>query len=214
MRALRPGEVRVEEQVVGWISTFSYPAVLLLLLACGVGMPLSEDLILVTAGVLVSQGAGELAWMISIGWLGVVGGDLLLYRLGRSLGPRLKIHPRLGPVLAGERPRAIEAKLATHGWLSVLAARFVPGVRMPTFLLAGAGGVPIRHFIVADGIGAMITAPLLVILGHRFGQRVLSELELGSRWLVSIVLCAALVFAMLWGVRHAQRLSALRRWRG
>lgn len=203
----------MEAQVVGWISTFSYPAVLLLLLACGIGAPLSEDLILVTAGVLVSQGGGELRLMIPIAWLGVVIGDLMLHRLGRMLGPRLRLHPRLGPLLQGDRPRAIEARIAQRGWVSVLAARFVPGMRLPTFLLAGAGGVPVRQFLLADGLGAAITAPLLVILGHRFGRQVLRDLEIGSRWVLSIVLSAALVLAVVWGLRHVQRLAALKRWK-
>lgn len=200
----------MEGQVVSWISTFSYPAVLLLLLACGVGVPLSEDLILVTAGMLVSQGVGNLWIMMVVAWVGVVSGDLLLYRIGCSMGPRLKLHPRLGPILTSERSRSIEAKLKTHGWVTVLAARFVPGVRMPTFLLAGAGGVSRRQFLFADGLGAMITAPLMVYLGHRFGQQVLREIEVGSRWVLTILLGVALIISLLWTIRHVQRLSALR----
>ena len=58
------------ETLVDWIGRFSYPAVYLLLCACGVGAPLSEDLIVLAGGVLAAKG-GALLWpMAAVAWAG------------------------------------------------------------------------------------------------------------------------------------------------
>ena len=201
----------MEEQLMAWMEAFSYPAVVGLLLACGVGAPLSEDLILVTAGVLVSQTGGHLLIMMSVGWLGVLGGDLLLFTIGRRLGPRLRRHRRLGPLLATPRAQRIASQLEQRGWTTIFGARFLPGFRLPTFLLAGVGGVPLRHFVLADGLGAAITAPLMVFLGHRFGLKVLEDIALGGRWILTVAVVGILGLAAVWTYRHIQRLGSLRR---
>lgn len=201
----------MEEQLMAWMEAFSYPAVVGLLLACGVGAPLSEDLILVTAGFLVSQTGGHLLIMMAVGWVGVVCGDLMLFTIGRRLGPRLRRHRRLGPLLATPRAQRIASQLERRGWTTIFGARFLPGFRLPTFLLAGVGGVPLRHFVLADGVGAAITAPLMVFLGHRFGLKVLDDIALGGRWIVAVVIVGILVLAAVWTYRHIQRLGSLRR---
>ena len=47
------------------------------LLLAGLGIPIPEDLILITAGVLAYQGVIHLGWAIPILYIGVLSGDLL-----------------------------------------------------------------------------------------------------------------------------------------
>lgn len=195
----------MEAELTGWISAFSYPAVVLLLLACGLGAPLSEDVILVTGGLLTGQGHARLPLMILAGWLGVVGGDLLLFRIGLAMGQRMKSSPRLAHLLTSQRAQRIQVRLRQHGWLTVFAARFVPGTRVPTYLLAGAGGVRPLHFLLADGTAALISVPVLVYLGHRFGRGILVDVERAGRWALLALALVGLVFLVRWTLRRPLR---------
>lgn len=195
----------MELKILAWIGAFSYPAVFLLLLACGLGAPLSEDLILVTGGMVVSQSRANLGLMMAVAWLGVVGGDFLLYRVGHALGPRVYSRAPFNKVLTPERVARVQTAFARHGGKTVFIARFTPGFRAPTFLMAGVGGFPLRRFLLADGLAAMITAPLLTWLGHRFGRAVLSDLELASKWILVAAAVAGVVALVRWLMKRKVR---------
>ena len=60
--------------LMGWVASFSYPAVLLLMVACGLGAPLSEELILITAGLVVAHGHGALGTMMAVALVGTLEG--------------------------------------------------------------------------------------------------------------------------------------------
>ncbi len=175
----------MEAQVVAWIGAFSYPAVVLLLVLCGLGAPLSEELIVITGGLVAAESGASLPLMMGAAYVGTVAGDSLLFHFGRSLGPRLLAHPRLSRVLTPARVLFLQARFARHGALTVLLARLLPGLRAPSFLLAGATGFSFRRFLLADGLGALLTAPLVTWLGFRFGPSVLAQVRGGLRWLVA-----------------------------
>ena len=159
----------MEEQLVAWVSRFSYPAVYLLLASTGIGLPISEDVVLLTAGTLCSTGHAFFLVMAPVAVLGVLTGDTLLFRIGAKLGPKVIEHPRLQNLLTAERVARVRGRFARYGVWTIFVARFLPGVRAPTFLLAGSMGVSQQRFWLADGIATCIFAPLLVYLGYRFG---------------------------------------------
>lgn len=182
------------DQLAIWVSSFSYPLVFILLLACGMGAPLSEELILVVGGLVVAHGHGHLPSMILTGVAGAVVGDQMLYHVGRKVGSKALNNKRLGKLLTPKRVAWIEGHFKRNGLLTVFVARFLPGLRAPTFLVAGISRFPLRRFVLADALGASITAPLLVWLGYHFGANVLGDLKIASRW---ILLAAVLAVAVL-----------------
>jgi membrane-associated protein len=192
MRILR----RVSPQLLlSWLETFSYPAVFALLLACGMGAPLSEDLIVLTGGVVAAKGAALLPVMMIVSWVGVVCGDSLLYRIGKKLGPKALAHRRLSKVLTPARVGWVRGHFAKYGALTVFAVRFLPGFRLPTFLLAGMGEISYRRFVTADALAAAVLAPTFTLLGYHFGLVALEHIRAASHWLVLVAL--AVVGAVL-----------------
>lgn len=183
----------MEEQVVQWIGAFSYPAVFLFLVLCGLGAPLSEDLIIVTGGIVAAKSGASLPLMMLTSFVGVVVGDSLLYRLGRTLGPRVFAHPRLKRILTPARIHFLHTQFARRGAFAVFLVRFLPGFRAPSFLLSGASHFPFKRFFVADVAGAAVVAPLVTWLGYRFGTSVLTRLRGGLRWVLLGVLALVLV---------------------
>ncbi len=197
----------MEAQVALWIAGFSYPAVFLLLVLCGVGAPLSEELVIITGGLVVAHSGASLSVMAIAAYLGIVAGDSALYRIGRSLGPKVFSHPKLSKMLTPARIGLLQGMFARRGAVAVFLARFLPGLRAPAFLLAGATGLPYRRFLLADAAAAWIPAMGMTWLGFRFGPQVLADVRGGLRWL----LLAAVVVALgVLGVRWVRRRAAVR----
>jgi membrane protein DedA with SNARE-associated domain len=108
-------------------------------------------------------------------------------------------------LLASQHAQRIQVRLRQHGWLTVFAARFVPGTRVPTYLLAGAGGVRPLHFLMADGAAALISVPLIVYLGYRFGRGILVDVERIGRWALLAVAIVGLFLLVRWALRRASQ---------
>ena len=197
----------MEAQVALWIAGFSYPAVFLLLVLCGVGAPLSEELVIITGGLVVARSGASLPVMALAAYVGIVAGDSALYRIGRSLGPRVFSHPKLSKMLTPARIALLQKMFARRGASAVFLARFLPGLRAPAFLLAGATGLPYRRFLLADAAAAWIPAMGMTWLGFRFGPQVLADVQGGLRWLV---LTAVAVALGVLGVRWMRRRAAVR----
>ncbi len=174
----------MEAQVALWIGAFSYPAVFLLLVLCGLGVPLSEELIILTGGLVVERSGAHLQGMMLAAYLGVLAGDSALFFVGRSLGQRVFTHPRLARMLTPPRVAFLRQLFERRGAHAVFLARFLPGVRAPAFLLAGASGLPYRRFLLADGAAAWVGALGLTWLGYRFGPGILTRVQGGLRWLL------------------------------
>jgi membrane protein DedA with SNARE-associated domain len=187
----------MQQELLTWIGRFSYPAVYLLLAGTGIGLPISEDVVLLTAGITVATGHADLALMIPVAFLGVFTGDTLLFRIGARLGPKLFEVKRLKSVLTPERVEAVRGRFQRYGAWTIFAARFLPGVRMPVFLLSGGFGVNQRRFWLADGPAALLFAPTLVYLGATFGEPALPYVRAFGGWaLLGVGTLVLVVFAV------------------
>jgi membrane-associated protein len=193
--------------IQGLVEGFSYPAVLVLLTAAGMGAPLSEDLILVVGGLVAARSGASLPLMMLTAWLGLMIGDSLLFRIGARCGPRAAKLRGLRRVLTAGRVEAVNRHFGRYGAWTIFVVRFCIGLRLLTFLTAGMSGMRYRRFIVADGLAAAIYAPLLVWLGHRFGRAVLDDVQAALAWLLAVVVFALAVGV---GVRLYRRRAALR----
>jgi membrane protein DedA with SNARE-associated domain len=144
-----------------------------LLVACGLGLPLPEDVALITGGYLAGKGppigVGSLSGMILVGLAGILIGDTIIFRAGATYGEAL-LQTRIGRHIPGEKIERIIGLFERHGPKFVMLARFLPGVRAVTYFVAGTTGVPYWKFLLFDGIAACFSAPGWVLLGHWAGK--------------------------------------------
>ncbi len=181
----------MDEQLFEWVGRFSYPAVYLLLAATGIGAPVSEDVVLLAGGMVAASGRAALPLMLVVAYFGVLTSDALLFRIGYRLGARAVGSSRLQRVLTPHRVAFLRRQFDRFGAYTVLVARFLPGLRAPTFLLAGSFRLAPRKFFLADGVGALVFAPLLVWLGFRFGAAVLPHVRRAGS--IALVIAGAIV---------------------
>ena len=191
--------------LMGSHGAMAYLSIFAVLVACGLGVPLPEDVALILGGFLVFNGAAHLWAMVATGFLGILVGDTLIYMAGRRVGRHVRTgHGWLARVVTPARRRYVEGLFARHGEKLVIAARFMPGVRAVTYFIAGSAGMPYTRFICFDGLAALGSAPLFVLLGFRFGKHIQHVIELMKRY--QLIAVGFLFGAVLFW-------AAVRRWR-
>jgi len=145
-----------------------------LLVAAGIGFPMPEELPVVGAGLWVGKSPELWPWSLlalPVCILGVVISDGLLYGIGRWYGPRLLEYRWVARLMPPEKRARIENNFHEYGVKILLFARILPGIRSPIFITAGIMRLPLRRFLLADGIYAIPGVSLLFFLAFWFGQQ-------------------------------------------
>jgi len=142
-------------QVQGWIQTGGYVVLFGLLFACGLGLPLPEDVPLIVAGALIAK--GQMNWVVAAicAWCGIIGGDCVLYYMGRRFGLEITRVPFIGKHVTKERIQRVEKLFHRHGVGVVAVGRLVAGIRGAMVVAAGAIRYNFVTFIIADGLAAL-----------------------------------------------------------
>lgn len=148
----------------------AYALIFGVLVACGLGVPLPEDISLITGGYLAHQGAVLLPVMMGVGFVGILVGDSFIYLAGRRIGTKVGQHGFFHRLVTPEKRARVEGLFHKHGEKIVMIARFLPGVRAVTYFSAGSARMKYWKFILWDGLAALLSAPLFVYLGFRFGD--------------------------------------------
>ncbi|WP_169811494.1 DedA family protein [Nocardia harenae] len=173
-------------------------------LECAVllGLFLPGDSMLVTAGiVMASHASGEAhVWALSGGAMAAaIAGNQVGYVIGQRTGHHM-VARKNGRYINAKNLQRVGELLRKHGFLAVLVARWIPWVRTLCPMVAGAAGMDHRKYTIASTIGAIIWAPVLLLIGYYAGG-FLQRLP----WLMPVVivgLVLALVLGTVFGIRQ------------
>jgi membrane protein DedA with SNARE-associated domain len=146
-----------------------YLLVFSILLLCGFGLPVPEDMVLFAAALMAYYGAADVWIMIAVCFAGVMVGDSLVFLIGNYFGARLRRAPLVKKMLPPHRMKMVRRKLHEQGNKVIFAARFMPGLRTPVFFSAGTLHLPFRVFFFFDGLAALISVPTIVYTIYHFG---------------------------------------------
>jgi membrane protein DedA with SNARE-associated domain len=157
--------------VSGTIEHFTYLGLLLILLLCGLGLPVPEDVALLAGGFLVHRGIIQYPQTLMVALVGVVAGDNSLFYLGRRFGTGLVTYLGLSRPRSKQQIERLKQFMHRHGHLAIFYARFLAGIRALVYLTAGSLGISPGRFFFYDALGAVISVPLVVSLGYLFGRQ-------------------------------------------
>ena len=161
--------------MVGLISTyiehFTYLGLFVVLMLCGLGLPIPEDVALLAGGYLVHRGITRYPITLAVSLVGVVTGDNSLFFLGRHFGSGLVRYFSIGRPGRKQQIERIEGFMQRHGHRAIFYARFLAGLRALVYLSAGSFGVRPPVFLFYDLLGALISVPIVVTLGYIFGKQ-------------------------------------------
>lgn len=130
----------------------------------------SEDLTCITVGLLIRSGQLDLSVGLIGCFLGIFMGDLGLWLLGRLVGMGILHWPWLSRRFPAQRLEELGQWFDRHGWIAVMAARFLPGTRLPVYLAAGALGRKAGRFVLWAALAGLLWAPLLVMATALLGD--------------------------------------------
>jgi membrane protein DedA with SNARE-associated domain len=182
--------------------------VFLWLVAGGIGLPIPEDVAVISAGVLAHRGVLPWEIVLPIVIAGVLIGDSLLFFLARRLGPKAFERPFIAKLVTPARRARFDDLYRRHGGRLVFLARHVAGLRGAVFALAGINGMAPRRFLFWDALAACISVPLTFALGYFASShldRVRHGMARAEHWILLVVAVAALGF-FAWRNRERLRM--------
>lgn len=199
----------LQEFVGGTGGAIPYAVVFGVLLACGLGIPLPEDVSLIFGGFLVFEQQAALSLMMLTGYLGIIVGDSMIFYFGRRIGSKVGARPGgfFSRVVTPQKRARVEGLFKRHGEKIVMIARFLPGVRAVTYFTAGSVGMRYSHFVFFDSVAALGSAPLFVYLGFRFGGQLeflLQQIAKGQRGVIAGIVTLIIVGVLIsrWRARR------------
>ena len=172
------------------LAGFSGAAILALIFF---GTFVSEDAACVFAGTLAANGRIALSAAITAAFLGIVVGDVLLYFAGRIFGGAVLGSKYVSRFVSRAAIERSSAWLNDRGASAVFVSRFITGLRLPTYLAAGAFRTNLASFLFYFIIAALVWTPLLV--GAAYSGTAVSGRSIIAAAVVLIVIRITLKFS-------------------
>jgi membrane protein DedA with SNARE-associated domain len=174
---------------------------------------ISEDAATISSA--LSLFGGPIAWPLGFAacFAGIWLGDLGLYSVARCFGqPILKSRwiARFADATAIER---CQIRFSNHASLTLLASRFVPGTRLPTYLAAGLLSMPVARFAAVTAFGALLWIGGVFTAAKLLGNQALFWLSSFQDRVAAIVFTTVLLGLTLFLFRKLGRAPVcMRRW--
>ena len=195
------------EFLINFFSNYGYFAVLFVLIICGFGVPIPEDITLVSGGVISGLGYANVHIMLVVSLLGVLLGDSTMYWLGRIYGTKILRFRPMRKIVTLQRLRMVREKFSQYGNRVLFVARFLPGLRAPIYIVSGiTRRVSYTRFVLIDFCAAIISVPIWVYLGE-LGAKNLDWLhaQIQKGQIVIYVLIALLALFLFWKWKKSKK---------
>jgi membrane protein DedA with SNARE-associated domain len=170
------------------------------LILCGIGLPIPEDIVLIVAGVLAQDQARSWIEVALLMYAGVIGGDCITFFAGRHVGGWLLTSRWFQRIVSPAKQARVVDFFERYGAMGLFIGRFLPGLRAPIFFTAGSMKVPFWKFLLFDGVAALISVPVFVWLGHWLWGKFKDDLDQFNQTLgksQSYALCAAVAIVII-----------------
>lgn len=178
-------------------TTYGPFALGMVLFLSSLGFPFPSAILILATGALAQHGIVDWRAVLLVGLTGTVLGDCASYALGRSFGGWISRRSRRWI----EAWSQAEAFFRRHGGSAVYATRFLlPALDVPTNLLAGSGGLPLRRFLFWSIAGRTTWIVLYGSVGYAAGSHSDAVAEILSRysmWLSGLVVLGLGLYAWL-----------------
>ncbi|MBN6710279.1 DedA family protein [Canicola haemoglobinophilus] len=197
------------ELLINFFTDYGYFAVFFVLIICGFGVPIPEDITLVSGGVIAGLYPNEVNVhiMLVVSMLGVLIGDSTMYWLGRIYGVKILRTRLMKKIVTFKRLKMVKEKFAKYGNRVLFVARFLPGLRAPIYMVSGiTRRVSFIRFVFIDFCAAIISVPIWVYLGD-FGASNLDWLhhQIQKGQFVIYILIFLLAVFLFWKWKRSKK---------
>src|SRR5438067_3423353 len=131
---------------------------------------ISEDAATISSALSIF--GGPLSWPLGFAscFAGIRLGDLGLYSLARCAGKNVLRSRWLARLADPATITRCEKTFAQNSTFTLIASRFIPGTRLPTYLAAGLFAMPACRFALITAIGALLWISVFFALTKPFGS--------------------------------------------
>ncbi len=184
------------ESLLAWLSAnadHAYIWIFFLLVLTGLSIPISEDLMLIAAGVLAGTVMPEYTIHLFLAvFLGTYFSDNIAYGLGRFCGSKLCNFGWFKRVFAPENMQFLNQFLHRYGAWTLFFGRFIPfGVRNGIFMTAGFGKMRFVTFMLCDAVACLLFTGLIFFAAYSIGHNY--EFLIDSLHVAGLILLGAVV---------------------
>src|SRR5438876_4909153 len=170
----------------------------------------SEDAATISSALSIF--GGPISWPLEFaaGFAGIWLGDIGLYCLARSAGKNV-LRSRWLARLADSAPNhPLQKTFPTNSAFTLIASRFIPGTRLPTYLAAGLFAMPARRFALITAIGALLWISVFFALTKLLGSHAVVWFTFTQTKIAAFVFTALLLLSVAFIVRKIFTISILR----
>ncbi len=158
--------------VLGLFYAYELPTLFFAILIeeAGVPIPIPGDALVMLAGAEPHGSIIDVIATISVSSLAVFLGSSVLYAIARRGGNILLV--KYGKYVHLHELRLVHMKvwLEHRGRFAIIVGRLIPGLRIPTTVLAGSSGVAYREYAVTAAIAAFVWSGFYFVVGGALGQ--------------------------------------------
>lgn len=155
----------MQEFVLNNLHIYGPLAVFALLMLSGIGIPLSEDVIIIPAGFLISRSELPLLHTAAAAYFGVVIADILWFSIMSHFGSRLLNNRWLRKMIHPRRLLQAKHQMDKRGAWMIVFARFIPGSRSSAITVAGLLHMSFWKFAAATSVCVIFTVTIQLGLG-------------------------------------------------
>jgi len=164
-------------ELLAWLQEYQYLAMFGVLFLCGIGLPIPEEVTLISSGVIVGFGLADF-WIASVVCVAaILIGDSIIFFTGRKLGQSFPDSWFIRAI----NNRKVHRQFKKHGTKAVFFARFLAGVRIGVYAYAGQQGMRWPKFLFLDLLGALISGPTSVFFGMWAAEKLLEDDSPGGK---------------------------------
>ena len=174
-----------------------YLTIFLTLLGGAFFLPFPEDLVLISAGILVQSEMVDLGIVFIIAYCTIILGDIILYGTGYFFGMNLFVKRWFRNRVHPSKIKKVRKKLDENFIVAIVLARHLFYLRSITFLTCGAVRMSFVRYIIADMLAAFLSCSIMIGIGYIAGENYtaikenIDSLQLG-------VLAALLIGGLVW----------------
>jgi len=188
------------DQLLSLLPQYGLVALVPVLLASAVGVPLPGSLLLVAAGALATDGPLTLLPLLTGAIIATIAGNVIGYWIGRRGGAAAftrwgqRLHTRAGAIERADH------FFATYGTYAVALSRF-PFSPLSAIINVSAGTARYapRAFLVANLAGVSVWAAVYLGLGYAFATswEGIADILGGASWILTLALVVVLLAIVL-----------------
>jgi len=185
-----------------------YTVVFFLFTASSFGLPVPEEVTLVSLGLLAYTASQpdkfpppypgaepvRLHTLMVVAFFSVFLSDTLVFLIGKFGGKRLKKNKKWKRFFRSRAFRRAEVWAKAYGAIMAGVFRFTPGLRFPGHMICGMMGLPFWKFGLVDGAAAVLTVPTQIWLVATYGEDILSLFKQFKIVIVAVIVVGLIVY--------------------